>query len=73
MTPRRQQLEQPNRRRSTYQTSKAVQTNRATSLIENCKLSDINPHEWLTKTMTALANGYPANRVHELMPWIYVG
>ncbi|MGA1808597.1 hypothetical protein VH565_15895, partial [Sphingobium sp. 11R-BB] len=31
MTPRRQQLEQPNRRRSTYQTSKAVQTNRATS------------------------------------------
>ncbi|CAH0356860.1 Transposase IS66 C-terminal domain-containing protein [Novosphingobium lubricantis] len=43
------------------------------TLIENCKLSDINPHEWLTKTMTALANGYPANRVHELMPWIYVG
>ncbi|WP_256376760.1 transposase [Novosphingobium sp. BW1] len=33
MTPRRRQLEQPNRRRSTYQTSKAVQTNRATSQV----------------------------------------
>ncbi len=32
MTPRRRQLEQPNRRRSTYQTSKAGQTNRATSV-----------------------------------------
>ncbi|MGA1810603.1 glycoside hydrolase family 97 catalytic domain-containing protein [Sphingobium sp. WW5] len=39
MTPRRQQLEQPNRRRSTYQTSKAVQTNRATSILSPSKLA----------------------------------
>jgi transposase len=42
------------------------------TLIENCKLSAINPHDWLTQTLTALANGHPANRVHELMPWTAV-
>jgi transposase len=42
------------------------------SLIENCKISGINPHDWLTATLTALANGHPTNRVHELMPWTAV-
>lgn len=42
------------------------------TLIENCKLGAINPNDWLTQTLTALANGHPANRVHELMPWIAV-
>ena len=42
------------------------------TLIENCKISGINPHQWLTTTLTALANGHPANRVHELMPWTAV-
>ena len=39
------------------------------TLIECCKLNTINPHEWLTDTLTKLANGHPANRVGELMPW----
>lgn len=39
------------------------------TLIENCKLSGINPHTWLTDTLTKLANGHHANRVDELMPW----
>jgi transposase len=38
------------------------------TLIENCKLSGINPHTWLTETLTKLANGHPAKRVGELMP-----
>lgn len=42
------------------------------TLIENCKLSGINPHTWLTETLTKLANGYHANRVNELMPWTAV-
>ena len=42
------------------------------TLIENCKLSGINPHTWLTETLTRLANGHPANNVGELMPWIAV-
>jgi len=27
--------------------------------MENCKLSGINPHDWLTRTLIALANGHP--------------
>jgi hypothetical protein len=42
------------------------------TLIENCKLSGINPHEWLTRTLVALAKGHPANRLSELMPWTAV-
>lgn len=42
------------------------------SLIENCKLSGINPHTWLTVTLGKLANGHPANAVGELMPWTAV-
>jgi len=43
------------------------------TLIENCKLSGINPHTWLTETLAKLANGHPANTVSELMPWTAVG
>ncbi|OYX92516.1 MAG: transposase, partial [Novosphingobium sp. 35-62-5] len=43
------------------------------TLIENCKIADINPHTWLTETLTKLANGHPANSVGDLMPWINVG
>lgn len=42
------------------------------TLIENCKLSGVNPHTWLTETLTKLANGHHANRVDELMPWTHV-
>ena len=39
------------------------------TLIENCKLNGINPHTWLTETLTRLANGHPVNSVGKLMPW----
>jgi len=42
------------------------------TLIECCKLNAINPHTWLTETLTSLANGYRANRVGDLMPWTAV-
>ena len=42
------------------------------TLIENCKLSSVNPHTWLTQTLEKLANGHPANSVGELMPWTAV-
>ena len=42
------------------------------TLIENCKLSGINPHTWLTKTLSSLANGHHATRVDQLMPWAAV-
>lgn len=42
------------------------------TLIENCKLSAINPNSWLTETLTKLAAGHQANAVGELMPWTAV-
>jgi transposase len=42
------------------------------SLIECCKLNAVNPHAWMTDTLTKLANRWPASRIDELMPWDYV-
>jgi len=36
-------------------------------LIECRKLNAVNPHGWLTDTLTSLAHGHPADRVAELM------
>lgn len=41
------------------------------SLIECCKLNDVNPHAWMTDTLTKLVNCWPANAIDELMPWAY--
>ncbi|HEX4892322.1 MAG TPA: IS66 family transposase [Hyphomicrobiaceae bacterium] len=41
------------------------------SLIETCKLNDVNPHAWLTDTLTKLVNRWPASRIDDLMPWAY--
>ncbi len=41
------------------------------SLIETCKLNAVNPHAWLTDTLTKLVNGWPQSRIDELMPWAY--
>lgn len=42
------------------------------TLIENCKIAGVNPHNWMTETLTKLANGHPANALGELMPWTAV-
>jgi len=39
------------------------------TLIENCKIGGINPHDWMTETLAKLANGHPAKNVAQLMPW----
>jgi len=41
------------------------------SLIETAKLNGVNPHAWLTDTLTKLVNRWPASRIDELMPWAY--
>ena len=41
------------------------------SLIETCKLNDVNPHAWLTDTLTKLVNHWPQSRIDDLMPWAY--
>ena len=44
---------------------------RIASVIETCKLNGVEPYAYLRDTLTAIANGHPANRVDELMPWAY--
>jgi transposase len=39
------------------------------SLIETCKLNQINPQVYLTDLLTRLVNGWPQSRIDELMPW----
>ena len=41
------------------------------SLIETCKLNGVDPHAWLTTTLTAIVNGHKQSRVDELLPWNY--
>lgn len=42
------------------------------SLIETCKLNGVEPNAYLTATLTRIVNGWPANRLDELLPWAYV-
>ena len=39
------------------------------SLLETCKLSDVDPLAWLTATLTKLANGHSNQDLESLMPW----
>jgi transposase len=39
------------------------------SLIETCKLNRVNPQVYFTDLLTRLVNGWPQNRIDELMPW----
>jgi len=41
------------------------------SLIETCKLNDVDPQAWLTDVLTKLVNLWPASRLDELMPWAW--
>ena len=42
---------------------------RIASLIETCKLNNVEPYAYLKATLEAIAAGHPAARVDELMPW----
>lgn len=43
------------------------------SLIETCKLNQVNPQVYLTDLLTRLVNGWPQSRIDELMPWHWTG
>lgn len=38
------------------------------TLIETCKLCDVDPRAWLADALTRIAD-HPANRIAELLPW----
>ncbi|KTE00744.1 hypothetical protein ATE68_15730 [Sphingopyxis sp. H038] len=38
------------------------------TLVENCNTSGMDPHDWMTETLSKLAIGHPANNVGNLIP-----
>ena len=41
------------------------------SLIETCKMNGVDPHAWLTATLTAIVHGHKQSRINDLLPWNY--
>lgn len=41
------------------------------SLIETCKLNDIDPLGYLTDVLTRIVNGHPNRDIDQLLPWAY--
>ena len=39
------------------------------SLIATCKMSDVNPVDYIAQTLRALLDGHPKSRIEALMPW----
>jgi transposase len=41
------------------------------SLVETCKLNGINPEAYIHDVLTRLVNGWPQDRLDELLPWLW--
>ncbi|MGY4287132.1 transposase [Bradyrhizobium sp. LM2.7] len=41
------------------------------SLIETCKLNDVEPYAYLNDVLTRMVDGHPINRLDELLPWVW--
>lgn len=41
------------------------------SLIETCKLNGVEPHAYLTRTLSAIVNGHKQSQINNLLPWNY--
>ena len=41
------------------------------SLVETCKLNDVDPQAYLADVIARIIGGHPQSRLDELMPWAY--
>jgi transposase len=41
------------------------------SLIETCKINDVDPMGYLTDVITRILNGHPNSDIDQLLPWAY--
>jgi len=39
------------------------------SLIETCKLNDVDPLAYLTDVLTKIVNGHPNSEIDQILPW----
>jgi len=44
---------------------------RIASLVETCKLNDVDPYAYLRDTLEVIAAGHPQSRLDELLPWAF--
>jgi transposase len=42
------------------------------SLIETCKLNDVEPLGYLTDVLTRIVDGHLNSRIDDLLPWAYI-
>ncbi|UGA48621.1 transposase domain-containing protein [Bradyrhizobium quebecense] len=41
------------------------------SLVETCKLNDVDPLAYLPGALTRIVNGHPNSDIDQLLPWAY--
>ena len=41
------------------------------SLVESCKLNDVDPSAYLADTLTRIVDGHLARQIDDLLPWAY--
>jgi hypothetical protein len=41
------------------------------TLIETCKLNDVEPYAYLHDVLSRMVGGHPINRLDELLPWAW--
>ena len=41
------------------------------SLVATCKMSGVNPVDYLADTLRAILDGHPQSGIEDLMPWRY--
>lgn len=39
------------------------------TVLQTCRMNNVDPQTWLTKTLERLANGWPISKLEDLMPW----
>ena len=39
------------------------------TLLQTAKMSDVDPHAWLSQTLQRIAQGWPISQIEPLMPW----
>ncbi|WP_426289780.1 IS66 family transposase (plasmid) [Ensifer adhaerens] len=39
------------------------------TLLQTCKMNGVDPLDWLSQTLTRIAQGWPASEIEALMPW----
>ncbi|MBC7738781.1 MAG: transposase domain-containing protein [Candidatus Saccharibacteria bacterium] len=62
----------PKHDRATGHTEGSHTGARITSLIETCKINNIDPNAYLRQTREAITSGHPKSQIDDPMPWAFI-